>query len=198
MTLWYLARATGMVTLIAFTVSTALGALATRTRTRPSARDLDRRFLTQMAHRSAAILGLLMLAGHATLIIVDSYVNVSLSGALVAFTAGYSPLAVGAGTLAVYLFVMVAVSGAMRGRLAASPTAVRAWRAVHLSAYAGWVLSMGHGIFAGTDTGAWWSSAVYAACAAAVLVAVSIRLLSADSTPIRSAPTGRTLVRSSS
>lgn len=197
MTIWYLARATGMVALIAFTAATVLGTLATRMPTRPSARDLDRRFLTQMAHRSVAILGLLMLVAHTTLIVIDSYVDVSVSGVLVPLTAGYRPLALGAGTLAVYTFILVAVSGAMRGRLAGSPTAVRTWRTIHLSAYVGWALSMGHGIFAGTDTGAWWSTAVYVACGVAVLTALAVRVGSAR-TPIRNADPARTLVRSSS
>jgi sulfoxide reductase heme-binding subunit YedZ len=193
--MWYLERATGMVALIAFTAALVLGALATRMPRHPSASELDRRFLTQMAHRSVAVLGLLMLMTHTTLIVVDSYVDVSVSGALVPLTAGYRPLALGAGTLAVYTFIVVAVSGAMRGRLAGSPTAVRTWRAIHLSAYAGWALSMGHGIFAGSDTGAWWSTAIYVACGVAGLTALGI---GSTRTPIRSTDPSRTLLRSSS
>ena len=178
MTLWYLARATGLVALIAFTVSTMLGALASTAHGRKSTTQLDRRFLQQMAHRSAAVTGLVMLLAHTTFIVVDSFVNVSVSGALVPFTAGYRPLAVGLGTLAVYSIVSVAVSGAMRGRLATSDRAARRWRAVHLLAYVGWALAMGHGILAGTDTGQWWSTAIYVVCGAAVAVAASLRLRS--------------------
>lgn len=197
MTIWYLARATGMVALIAFTISTMLGVFATRMPSRASGRGLDRRFLTQMAHRSVAIVGLLMLVAHTTLIVIDSYVDVSVSAVLVPLTAGYRPLAVGMGTLAVYTFILVAASGAMRGRLASSTAVVRTWRAIHLSAYVGWALSMGHGIFAGTDTGAQWSTAIYVACGIAVLTALAIRVGSADA-PIRNADPARTLVRSSS
>lgn len=196
--IWYLARATGMVALIAFTASTAMGALASRRRTRGSDQQLDRRFLVQTAHRSAAVLGLTMLLAHAVLIILDVYVDVSLTSTLVPFTAGYRPLALGLGTLAVYAFVVVAVSGAARGRLAGSARAARTWRRVHLAAYAGWALAMGHGILAGTDTGASWSTAIYSACGFAVAVAVGLRLRDHAATGRTPLTTARTLVRSQS
>lgn len=176
MTLWYLARGAGLAALIAFTASTALGALATTGRS--GARGLDRRYLRQMAHRSAAVTGLLMLATHVVLILTDVYVNVSLTDSLLPFTAGYRPLAVGLGTISVYVFVLVAIAGAARGRLATSARSARNWRRIHLTAYAGWALSMGHGILAGTDTGTRWTTAIYIACGAAVALAVATRLWS--------------------
>ena len=92
-----------------------------------------------------------MLGLHAALLVVDHYVDVSLGGALVPFTAGYRGVALGLGTLSVYVFAVVALTGALRGRMATSTAAARTWRAVHLSAYAAWVLAMGHGLLAGTD-----------------------------------------------
>jgi sulfoxide reductase heme-binding subunit YedZ len=174
MTLWYLARGAGFAALIAFTASTVLGALATTGHR--SAQGLDRRYLRQMAHRSAAVTGLGMLALHVVLLVTDAYVNVSVTGTLIPFTAGFRPLALGLGSLAVYLFVMVAVSGALRGRLATSARAARNWRRVHLMAYVGWALSMGHGILAGTDTGTRWTTAIYLGCGAAVVFAAATRL----------------------
>lgn len=196
--IWYLARGTGMVALIAFTAATVLGALASRTPSAPSDRQLDRRFLVQMAHRSVAVLGLVMLLVHATLLVIDVYVDVSVTSTLLPFTAGYRPIALGFGTLAVYAFVLTAVSGAMRGRLAASTRGTRAWRTVHLSAYAGWAMAMGHGIFAGTDTGSLWSTAIYAACGLAVATAVTMRLVARAAERRRPLLAARTLVRSPS
>ena len=176
MTIWYLARAAGIVALVAFTVSTVLGALSTSRRTTVRARDIDRRYLVQMAHRSAAITGLLALATHVVLLVADSFVNLSISGALIPYTAGYRPLALGLGTVGVYAFTLVAVSGAARGRLASSARATTAWRYVHGLAYLGWALSMAHGILAGSDTRTSWAIAAYVSCGAAVAVAFAFRL----------------------
>ncbi|MEG9224910.1 ferric reductase [Aeromicrobium sp. Sec7.5] len=198
MTLWYLARAAGLVALIAFTASTVLGALAS-SRSRPrSWAAIDRRFLTQMAHRSAAITGLLALLAHVGILVIDSYVDVSVTGAVVPFTAGFAPFALGLGTLATYAIVLAAVAGAARGRLAASARAARTWRTVHVAAYLGWTLSMGHGLLAGTDTGAMWSTAVYATCGIAVAVAVVIRLIGLDRAANQPLATARRLTRSAS
>ncbi len=169
MTLWYLARALGFVALIAFTASTSLGLLATSSRR--GRQKTERRLVRQLVHRSVAVIGLLALGLHAAAVVADSYVDVSLPSTLVPFTAGYRPLAVGLGTLALWVFVLTAVSGAMRGRLAgwsAGGVSSRAWRVVHRVAYVGWALSMGHGLLAGTDTRTPWALATYALCAVAV------------------------------
>ncbi len=176
MTIWYLARAAGIVALVAFTASTVLGALSPSRRSTAGARDIDRRYLVQMAHRSAAITGLLALATHVVLLVADSFVNLSISGALVPFTAGYRPLALGLGTVGVYAIILVALSGAARGRLASSARAAAAWRYVHALAYLGWALSMAHGILAGSDTRTSWAIATYASCGAAVAAAIAVRL----------------------
>lgn len=189
MTIWYLARAAGMIALLAFTMSVALGALGADSALPRDGRSssvaareraLDRRILRQLAHRSAALVGLGALGLHVLLILVDSFSGVSLTGAIIPFTASYAAFAVGLGTIAVYVFVLVALSGLQRARAASSLGTTRAWRWVHGLAYGGWVLAMGHGILAGTDTGTLWSTAIYAACAIAVAAAVWTRLTRAD------------------
>ena len=178
MTLWYLARATGFTSLIAFTLSVVLGAggsdsgLPRRTSPELVARVLDQRILRQLAHRSAALVGLGTLGVHAILILLDSYASVSLTGALIPFAAGYAPFAVGLGTLAVYVFVMVALSGLGRGSMASSTRGARRWRSLHALAYLGWALALTHGILAGTDTGTLWSTAVYIICGVTVPLAL--------------------------
>lgn len=190
MTLWYLARAAGFTALFAATASVVLGALASGART-SDPQSLDRRVLRQLAHRSAAVVTVAMLLLHVVLLVLDSFVDVSVLGALVPFTAGYRGVALGLGTLATYAMLAVVVTGAARGRIAASAAGARAWRAVHLAAYAVWVLAMAHGLLAGTDTGAWWSWLLYGGCAAAVVVAVWVRVLTADAQHIAPLPTAR-------
>ncbi|MEH3032794.1 MAG: ferric reductase [Aeromicrobium erythreum] len=165
MTLWFLARALGFVALLAFTGSVTLGTLAR------SGSDGRGRTVRQLVHRSLAVTGLVALLGHLVCIVVDPFVSVGWVAALVPLASGCRPVAVGLGTLALWAFVLAAVSGAARGRLATSPRAVAAWRWVHRSAWVGWLLSLGHGLLAGTDTGTPWAVATYAACAAAVVLA---------------------------
>jgi sulfoxide reductase heme-binding subunit YedZ len=172
MTIWFLARAAGFVALLAASLTVALGAAG-------SAARGDGRILAHLVHRSAAVIALAMLGLHASLLVADHFVDVSVSGALVPFTAGYRGFALGLGTLAAYGFVVVAATGALRGRLAASARAARAWRGVHLSAYAAWVLAMGHGVLAGTDTLRGWALAMYGAAAFVVAGAIAARLVNA-------------------
>jgi len=172
MTLWFLARAAGFVALLAASLTVALGAAGSSSRS-------DRRIVAHLVHRSSAVVTLAMLGLHAVLLVTDRFVDLSVAGALVAFTAGYRGIALGLGTLAVYGFVVVAASGALRGRLAVSGAAARAWRGVHVSAYAVWALAMAHGILAGTDTARGWALAVYGASAFLVAGSVAARLAGA-------------------
>lgn len=190
MTLWFLARAAGFIALVAASASVSLGALAS---TQPTKRPehVDRRVLRQMAHRSAGVVTLAMLALHVVLLVTDSYVNLSLAGALVPFTAGYRGFALGLGTLSAYGFLALALSGAVRGRLATSAGAARAWRVVHGSAYVVWPLAMAHGVLAGTDTIRWWTWPLYGGCALTVAVAAWIRLNAADAHHVSALPEAR-------
>lgn len=190
MTLWLLARAAGLVALVAASASVSLGALAsTQASRRPG--DVDRRVLRQMAHRSAGIVTLTMLALHVVLLVIDSYVDLSVSGVFVPFTAGYRGFALGLGTLSAYGFLALALSGALRGRLATSAGSARAWRFVHGSAYAIWPLAMAHGVLAGTDTTQWWTWPLYGGCALVVGVAGWMRLTAADAHYGSALPTAR-------
>ncbi len=180
MTAWYLARAAGLLALVAFTVATTLGAAGPRRGglggTLVADRSADRRVLLQVAHRSSAVIGLALLALHVVLLVADAHVDLSWAGALVPFTAGWEPVALGLGTLGAYAFAVAAISGALRGRIAVGAASARRWRAVHLSAYAGWALALGHGLLSGTDSGAAWVVGLYAACALSVALAVGLRL----------------------
>ncbi len=179
MTLWFLARSAGFMALAGATLAICLGAWSSG----PAVTRLEHResrVLLQLAHRSAAVVTLALLALHAVLLVLDSHVAISARGALVPFTAGYRGTAVGLGTLAAYCLVVVALVGALRGRLAGSPGAVRWWRPVHALAYAVWPLSIGHGLWAGTDSRTWWALTLYAASAVAVLTAVWSRLVAEE------------------
>jgi methionine sulfoxide reductase heme-binding subunit len=170
MTLWYLARAAGAMALACFTLTVVLGALA------PTVARAGMRFGLGYVHRAAAVTGLVLIAGHLTAVITDSYVNIGPSVVLWPLGSSYRPFAVLLGALALYAFVFAAVLGAVRGRLATSEAFSRRWRVLHGIAYLGWGLSITHGLLAGTDRGSVWMLWLDLGCLAAVAFAVTIRL----------------------
>ena len=164
---WVLARATGAVLLVLLTAVTALG-LATASGLRAAGVP---RFAVQLLHRNAALLAVVLLATHVALVVVDPYVDVGPLAAVVPLASGYAPVAVGLGALALDLLLAVVVTSLLRVRLG-----LRAWRAVHLLAYAAWPLALVHGLAAGTDGTAPWMLAVDAACVVLLTAALAVRL----------------------
>jgi hypothetical protein len=173
MMLWYTARGAGLAALIALSLATALGALVSM----PS-RHAARRVVVQYAHRSAAALGLALLAVHLTAILADADAHVGILGALVPFQSSYRPGSVAFGSLALYLFVVVAALGFARGRLARSARAVRVWRGLHALSYLAWASAILHGFRSGSDVGAGWVDALFLVCLGGVLAAVAARAIS--------------------
>jgi predicted ferric reductase len=185
MTLWYLARAGGLAAMVVLGVATAFGALGSVRRGDP-----ERRVVWQYLHRTAAITGLLLLVGHVTAVVFDAKAHVSLEAVVVPLTSSYRPVAVALGTLAAYLFVLVALLGAARGRLAASPGATAAWRGLHASAYLAWGMGVLHGFLAGTDSGQTWVRTLDVLVIGLVLGALLARVVAP-----RSRRAGRVVVR---
>jgi predicted ferric reductase len=168
--LWYLNRGTGFVLLALFTAAVVLGILSTHAR----AGGRVPGFVTQALHRNLALLSVSMLVAHVATAVADTYVDIRWWQALVPYVgATYAPVWLGLGTLALDLFVAVTVTSLLRTRMKH-----RSWRAVHLLAYAGWVLSVGHALGIGTDlrNGAGWAIAITTACVAVAAAAASLRV----------------------
>ena len=185
MTVWYLARASGLAAMVLLSVATAFGALGSVRRGDP-----ERRVIWQHLHRTAATTGLLLVVGHVTAIVLDVKSNVSLPAVVVPLTSGYRPVAVALGTLSAYLFVLVALLGAARGRLAASPRAAAIWRGLHATAYLAWGLGVLHGFLAGTDSGQTWVRALDVVVVGIVVAALLVRVAAP-----RSRQSGRLVAR---
>ncbi|WP_298803461.1 ferric reductase-like transmembrane domain-containing protein [uncultured Pseudokineococcus sp.] len=164
--LWVLARATGVVLLVLLTLVLSLG-VATSAGLRLARVP---RFAVQLLHRDAALLALALLVVHVGTVVADGYVDVGPLAALVPFTSGYAPVWVGLGALALDLLLALVVTSLLRARLGQ-----RAWRAVHLLAYATWPLAVVHGLGAGTDGTSPWLLGLDAACAALLLAALGVR-----------------------
>lgn len=170
--LWWLTRSAGLVALLLLTASVVLGVSATRGT--PS-----RRALVQGVHRWVSGLAVGLVVAHVVTSVADGYVPLSWVDAFVPFRAGYRPLWLGIGTLAVDLLLAVLLTSLLRSRLQG-----RYWRRVHVLAYAAWPLSLVHGLGAGTDVRTATVRALTAGCVVAVLLALVSRL-GRDARPLR-------------
>lgn len=176
--LWYLNRATGLVLLALFTLSTVLGVLSTA---RVSHR-LWPRFATQTVHRNVALLSIVLLAAHVATAVLDTFVDIRWYEAFVPRFGAYattfagitSPVWLWLGTAALDLFAAVTVTSLVRRRMGHG-----SWRRVHLLAYGAWVLSLVHGLGIGTDRGSSWAIATTLTSVGLVAVAVLLRLATA-------------------
>jgi predicted ferric reductase len=172
--LWYLNRGTGLVLLVALTLTTVLGILATRGR---AGRGLPR-FVTQALHRNLALLSVVFLVAHIVTAVADTYVDIRWWQAIVPWGGSYEPLWLGLGALALDLVVAVALTSWLRARMRHGT-----WRTVHLLAYLAWAMSVVHAVGIGTDLrlhgdhGPAWAVVPTVACVAAVALAVAVRLV---------------------
>src|SRR5438105_12720359 len=110
---WYLLRATGVVSLVLFTVVTVLG-IATANRWRPGRMP---RFVTVGLHRNLSLLAVVFVAIHVVTALLDSYSGVTLVSVAVPFVAHWRPFYVGLGAVSLDLVAALVVSSLVRRRL---------------------------------------------------------------------------------
>jgi hypothetical protein len=150
----------------------------------------NRRIIAQAVHRAVSFgaVGFLMIHIVTEIIAGRSHPI----DAVVPFLGERRALYLGMGTLASDLFLLVLVTGIMRGRFATiRPTWM--WRALHAVAYLAWPLGILHGLLDGRTAKPYvdWS---YGACVAAVGLALIVRLVVAArvqetaSSPVPAAP----------
>ncbi|MEU3462964.1 hypothetical protein ABZ721_23850 [Streptomyces sp. NPDC006733] len=137
--------------------------------------DPKQRLLAQAIHRGAVVAGLGFLALHIWVKVTGTRTTVT--AAVVPFTDPKQPGLVGLGTLAMYLFLVSTVTGALRSSFVSSGR-VGWWRALHMFAYIAWGASLIHGLKAGRPAAGWVTAAyllsVVGVGAALVLRAVSV------------------------
>lgn len=169
MSLWYAARASGMVSLLLLTGTVLLGVLGPL---RVGSAGWPR-FVLAGLHRNLSLLTLAFVGVHVVAVASDSFVPIGWADAVVPFGSAYQPFWLGLGAVAFDIMLALVVTSLLRPRISA-----RLWRALHWLAYACWPVSLAHGIGVGTDASGGWPLAVGVGCAAAVLAAAAWRLLS--------------------
>ncbi|WP_370147752.1 hypothetical protein [Streptacidiphilus sp. EB129] len=160
----------GVFTLLSLTAAVVCG-LAATDRLVLSPRQ---RVAMQSVHRATSVAALGFLVTHITVKVMEQ--DASPLTVLLPFGGG-ATFAVGLGTVAADLLVLTAATGAVRGRFAGSKRPWL-WRVLHAGAYACWPIALAHGLTAGRAAAVWvlWS---YGLCAAAVGLALLIRVLAA-------------------
>ena len=171
---WYLMRASGVVSLVLLTAVFALG-IATAKRWHPVRLP---RFVTAALHRSISLLSVVFLAIHVVTALIDPYAHVGLVATIVPFTAGSNPLWVGLGTVSLDLVVALIVSSLLRRHIGP-----RAWKAIHWLAYLSWPVALAHTIGSGSDATTLWLRIVGGLSIAVIGAVVAWRLRELEPRP---------------
>lgn len=168
---WYLSRVSAIVAYALTWLAMVFGLLITSKAARlwpggPVAFDL---------HQHASLLGLAFGLFHALILLGDRYIAATPAQVLVPFAyAGYQPLWVGLGQVALYMLAVVGLSFYVKGRIGR-----RAWRLIHFLSFALFALALAHGTFSGSDSASAWARALYWATGGSVLFLSLYRALAA-------------------
>jgi hypothetical protein len=164
--------AAGVLSLVSLTASVGWGLIATD-RLLLSTRH---RLIAQAIHRTTAISSLAFLLLHITVKVALGHV--ALIGALIPFGLGVTGTAglIGFGSLAAFLMVTAATTGALRSALAGNIRTANRWRPLHMLAYPAWCFALMHGLYAGRPA-ATWVTTMYTLSLLGVVTIVSARLM---------------------
>ncbi len=173
---WELIRVTGLVALALLTVSVALGIAG------PAIRRPTLRLTSVSLHLTAAVGGIALVVAHVVFAVLDSWVTVPLSAAVLPGASPWEPLWVGVGTVAFDLLIVMAATSALRQQ------APRLWWRAHVLAYPAWALVWVHTLTIGTDRGTTLMITLAAASAGLVAAAIMVRLMSRPG-PVGTKPT---------
>ena len=139
---WHVARATGLVAWLALASAMISGGLlASRLIRRP---DSVRR--TVGVHRHLAAVALMLVVGHLSALIADSYVRFTMTDLLIPMSSTWRPGAVAWGIVALYLALVVEISS-----LAGRRWSRRTWRRIHRLSAMSFAAATAHLFTAGTD-----------------------------------------------
>jgi methionine sulfoxide reductase heme-binding subunit len=136
-----------------------------------------------LVHQFMSTVGLVLMATHILLLLVDSFMPFHLRDVFIPMTSSFRPVAITFGVLAMYTTAVLLSSSWTRKYYS---TAL--WRRIHLLAVPAFALAMAHGIFAGTDTQRPWMWATYIGSGLIVVFLVMVRALTYGYRPPRAEP----------
>lgn len=174
---WYIARASGILAFILFSIVVINGLLMT---TRLVFKLLPPALNYEM-HTFLSYMGFIVTIGHVVALTFDSYFKLSVIEAIVPFMVVrkfLSPMGfdlqwtLGIGSLAFYSMITLIITSQMKGKL----LKLKVWRIIHYASFPAYFLFLAHGIFSGSDTKTWWMIWMYGVSGTIVLSLVIIRI----------------------
>ena len=165
MRIWLAARATGIVTLLLLTFQICVGLVLSHP-TNKSTWKLSKRVFPW--HEHVWVFVTAFLAVHIVSLILDPYAGVGIVGSFIPGLSGYRTSPVALGTLALYAFLITAITAKYTKLLPPG-----AWLTIHRLSLVVFGLAWLHGMLAGTDSGA--LRLLYIGTGLAVLVAGTYR-----------------------
>jgi sulfoxide reductase heme-binding subunit YedZ len=176
---WIVLRAAGAAAYVLLFASIAWGLIGT---TNIGGRRIPRNTAT-LVHQFLSTGALLMLGVHVGGLLLDRFVPFRAADVLIPLHASFRPVAVAAGTLAMYGIVVVLVSSWLRKRVGTTW-----WRRLHGLAVPMFCLAMLHGVFAGTDTSRPWMWWTYVGTGAVIVFLMGVRGLTSQDRHRRAPP----------
>ena len=164
-TYWIIARATGVASLLALSLSMLTG-MAMRPKTLGW---LSTNRAVSELHSYATVLWLPLGIAHVLALLVDPYAKVQLFDLLVPFAMPYGAFAIGLGTISLQLLLVVLVAAWSRTRLTRGQ-----WLWFHRLSYFAFGAACLHGVLSGTDLAYPWLMGL-AWLVAAVLAMAGVR-----------------------
>ncbi len=140
---WYMARSAGIVAYLLLWGAVASGIAISN----KLLNGLVKPPVVFEIHKSLSILAMIVGMFHGFILLGDTYMNFSVLDLLIPFHSPYQPFWVGLGILGLYLSMILVASFYVKKRIGQ-----RAWRLLHYSSFAMWIMTSLHGIAAGTDT----------------------------------------------
>ncbi len=138
---WHLVRSSGIVAYVLLLGSTLWGLFISA----QVVKDWSPGVVSMTLHSTISWLALIIGLIHALLLLFD-YFAYTVGDLFVPFTGPYRPEAVGLGTLAFWLIVIVTLSFPLKKRLGH-----KLWKRLHYVSYAAFVMVSAHSLFAGTE-----------------------------------------------
>ena len=181
-TIWIVARATGVASLFALSIS-----LLTGVGLRPKSLTwLSTNRAISELHSYATVLWLPLGIAHVIGILVDPYAKVGLIDLVVPFLMSYGTFAIGLGTISVQLLLVVTIAALSRSKLSRGE-----WMAFHRLSYVAFAAAFLHGVLSGTDLAYPWLAGIAWLVAAILVMALWQRVTHAlrelDERPVRRA-----------